>query len=181
MVLSITPQVFSILNSLVEDRFGIHYDAKDAALFAEKISPRAQELGFDSLLDYYYFLRYDPGGDAELDELVERLVVHETYFFRELPQLRALIAEVLAPAIARGQRPRVWCAACSTGEEPLTFAMLLAEAGLFSSVEIVAISAHGRSSARAPAASAAVRCAPCRRATSGGCASTATPRRSTAR
>ena len=62
--------------------------ASGSELLAERVSARAVESGFDSLLDYYYFLRYDPGGAAELDALVEHLVVQETYLFREVDQLR---------------------------------------------------------------------------------------------
>lgn len=135
--LPITPQLFAILQGLVEERSGLHYEPRDMELFAEKVSPRAVEAGFESLLDYYYFLRYDPAGSTELDALVESLVVHETYFFREAAQLQALIDVYLAPAVAAGRRPRVWCAATATGEEPLTLAMLLAARGLLGRVEIV--------------------------------------------
>ena len=140
--------LFSILSTLVEDRVGIHYEAQDVEVFTSKVSARAAESGFDSLLDYYYYLRYDDEGQGEFDALVESLVVGETYFFRELEQLKAL-TDWLAELIARGGRPRVWSAACATGEEPLTLAMLLAERGLLASIEIVASDISTRSLARA--------------------------------
>jgi chemotaxis protein methyltransferase CheR len=135
--LPLSAQVFAILSALVEERTGLHYDVTELDLFAERATPRAIERGFESLLDYYYFLRYDPAADAELAQLVEALVVNETYFFRELPALKVLVAEVIPKLIAQGIRPRVWCAACATGEEPLTLAMLLDEAGLLGQVQIV--------------------------------------------
>ena len=82
-----------------------------------------------SLLDYYYFLRYDDDGKVELERLVEALLVHETYFFRELEPLQVLVEHFVEPLVKQGMRPRIWCAACATGEEPLTLAMLLASAG----------------------------------------------------
>ncbi|HET9449876.1 MAG TPA: protein-glutamate O-methyltransferase CheR [Aggregicoccus sp.] len=127
--LPLSPPVFSILSGLIEARAGLHYAPADQGLLAEKVSERALEAGFDSLLDYYYFLRYDPAGPAALDALIESLTVHETYFFREHEQLRALVDGVLAPRLRQGQSLRVWSAACSTGEEPLTLAMMLAERG----------------------------------------------------
>jgi chemotaxis protein methyltransferase CheR len=136
--LSLQPTVFTILRDLIEERCGIHYQPGELPLLAEKISPRAVEAGFDSLLDYYYFLRYDPGGGQELKALIDLLVVNETYFFRELSALEVLVDQVIAPAVARGERPRVWSAACSTGEEPLTLAMVLAQRGLLGSVELLA-------------------------------------------
>jgi chemotaxis protein methyltransferase CheR len=134
----LTDALFSIWSALVEERAGLHYDPKDRDLLESKLSARASDRGFDSLLDYYYFLRYDPASSAELDALVDALVVNETYFFREAEPLRALCDTVLAPMIASGERPRVWSAACSTGEEPLTLAMMLANRGLLSKVTLIA-------------------------------------------
>lgn len=148
MTLPLSPQVFAILSALIEDRLGIHYDLVDSAVLADKITPRAVERGFDSLLDYYYFLRYDAGSADELDRLAEALVVHETYFFRELDQL-----EVLADILQRlPGRSRVWCAASSTGEEPYTLAILLAERGILPRVELLASDISTRALDRARAA-----------------------------
>lgn len=136
--LSLSPQVFAIFSALVEERSGLHYAIEDRALFAERLTPRALERGFDSLLDYYYFLRYDPDSEGEFALLVESLVVHETYFFREVTALRVLVESFVPALLAEGVRPRIWCAACSTGEEPLTLAMLLEENGLSEKVSLVA-------------------------------------------
>ncbi|HTA18791.1 MAG TPA: protein-glutamate O-methyltransferase CheR [Polyangia bacterium] len=136
--LPMSPQVFSILSALVSERAGLHFDASHAPIFAEKVGARAVEAGFESLLDYYYFLRYDPDGKPELDSLVEALVVGETYLFRELAPLETTVADIVAPLAERGKRPRVWCAACATGEEPLTLAMLLAARGILRHVDLVA-------------------------------------------
>jgi chemotaxis protein methyltransferase CheR len=157
MALTLTPPVFAILTHLVEERCGIHYDLADLELIADRVGQRVVDKGFDSFLDYYYFLKYDAAGSQELDALIETLTVHETYFFRESDQLHVLVDTVLAPAVAAGERPRVWCAACATGEEPLTLAMLLAERKLLSSVEIVASDISQRALDRARAGSFAGR------------------------
>ena len=103
-----SPQVFAILSALVSDRCGMHFDTAHAPIFADKVGARAQEAGFESLLDYYYFLRYDAGGTKELDALIEALVVGETYLFRELPPLEAVVSELVVPAVAAGRRSRIW-------------------------------------------------------------------------
>ncbi|MDI1480921.1 protein-glutamate O-methyltransferase CheR [Polyangium sp. y55x31] len=151
--LPISPQVFAILSALIEEKLGIHYGPLDKDLLGDKVASRAVEAGFDSLLDYYYYLRYDPAGPVELDALAEVLVVGETYLFRELDQLDALVRQILVPlAEASGSRAvRVWSAACATGEEPYSMAMLLAERGLLDRVEIVASDVSARSLAAARA------------------------------
>ncbi|MBC8132464.1 MAG: hypothetical protein H7X95_05735, partial [Deltaproteobacteria bacterium] len=78
-VLPLSPQVFAILSSLVADRAGLHFETTHLSTFAEKVSIRVYESGFTSFIDYYYFLRYDPAAEAELQELVEALVIGETY------------------------------------------------------------------------------------------------------
>lgn len=136
--LPLSAQVFAILSGLIEERLGLFFSADYRDVLEEKLSPRALELGFESLLDYYYFLRYDAGADAELRAVADALTVNETYFLREATQLRVLVEDTLAPLVAKGCRPRVWCAACSTGEEPVSLASLLDERGLLGRVELIA-------------------------------------------
>jgi chemotaxis protein methyltransferase CheR len=138
MPLPLTTPVFAILRAHIEEKTGISHSESERDMFLAKISPRAEEAGFASLLDYYYFLKYDPAGEAELDALIEHLVVRETYLFREFEQLRSVVQHFVAPQVAAGQRVRIWSAACATGEEPLSLALLLAEAGLLDQVDIVA-------------------------------------------
>jgi chemotaxis protein methyltransferase CheR len=135
---TMSAQVFAILSGLIEERLGLSYTINDRPLLEHKLAPRLLDLGFESALDYYYFLRYDDADGAELSALAEALVVNETFFFREHSQLAAVLSTFIAPMIARGQRPRIWCAACSTGEEPLTIAMWLADRGMLDSVELIA-------------------------------------------
>jgi chemotaxis protein methyltransferase CheR len=147
--LLLTSALFRLLGALVEERTGVHYTDDKRELFSARIWERLADTGFASPLDYYYFLRYDAASKAEFEELVNALVVNETYFFREVDQLRALRDEVLRPLVERGLRPRVWCAASSTGEEALSVAMLLAEVGLLAEVDIVASDISTKALARA--------------------------------
>ena len=67
--LPLASAVFTILSGLIEERLGLFFSTDDSQILAEKISPRAVECGFDSLLDYYYYLRYDPGAAEEFERL----------------------------------------------------------------------------------------------------------------
>jgi chemotaxis protein methyltransferase CheR len=136
--LELTPQLFALFSTLVEEASGLHYSPADRELLSTKLGVHATELGYDTLLDYYYRLRYDDPDGGELARLVEALVVHETYFFRELPPLVTIADGHVTEVVRSRGRARVWSAAAATGEEPYTFAMLLAERGLLDKVEIVA-------------------------------------------
>ncbi len=147
----LTPHLFSIFSRFIEERTGIHHQMNDTELLSGKVASRALEAGYESPLDYYYLLRYDDPHGTELDALIDVLVVNETYFYREASTLQALIEHHLAPIIASGRRPRVWSAAASSGEEPLTLAMMLASAGLLERTELVATDVSLRVLARARA------------------------------
>ncbi|HEX4423033.1 MAG TPA: protein-glutamate O-methyltransferase CheR [Kofleriaceae bacterium] len=132
---TLSPQLFALFSGLVEDSCGIYY-GNDRSLFAAKLHAHAAEVGHDSLLDYYYRLRYDDPTGIELASLIEALLVHETYFFRELAPLEQLAGHLAEVVRTRG-RARVWSAACSTGEEPFTLAMLLDARDLLDRVELI--------------------------------------------
>jgi chemotaxis protein methyltransferase CheR len=137
-VTSLSPQLFTVFAGLVEESSGLHYAPGDRELFASKLIAHAAERGHDLLLDYYYRLRYDDQGGAELASLIEALLVHETYLFREIGALIDLVDRHIVPIVRAGRRARVWSAACSTGEEPYTLAMLLDARGVLDAVEIIA-------------------------------------------
>jgi chemotaxis protein methyltransferase CheR len=135
--LALSPQLFVLFSALVEEASGMLYGPHDQELFASKLADHAVDLGFNSLLDYYYRLRYDDVDGSETRRLIEALLVHETYFFRELPPLIELVDHHLLPIVKERGRARVWSAACASGEEPFTIAMLLDDRGILDQVEIV--------------------------------------------
>lgn len=71
-----------------------------------------------------------PGNDGLRSSIIERLTTHETYFFRDRKPfeiLRSRIIPKLAASAAAGRSLKIWSAACSTGQEPYSMAILLAE------------------------------------------------------
>ncbi|SFO16385.1 MCP methyltransferase, CheR-type [Sphingomonas sp. OK281] len=67
------------------------------------------------------------GSDRSIgDSIVDALVNQETSFFRDA-QVFEMLAETVAQAEHDGRRARIWCAGCSTGQEPLSLAMQFAE------------------------------------------------------
>jgi len=116
---------------------GIDYSQNLSSL-ENKIANRLKELGL-SLWEYSGYVKMEK---EEQDVLIELITVNETYFFRELNLLSEL-QNVIFPQFKDRDKEnplRIWCAACSSGEEPYTLAMLLNETTLFKegSVKIIA-------------------------------------------
>jgi chemotaxis protein methyltransferase CheR len=127
----------TLVRDLVHERTGLYYDETRVDSMADRLAPLVTARGFGSFLDYYYLLKYDEAGTAEWHRVIDALSVPETYFWRELDQLRAIVDVVVPQLAARLTRPiRIWCVPCATGEEPLSVAMLLHEAGWFDRAEI---------------------------------------------
>ncbi len=118
---------FAQLRDLIRERFGIYYDDTKQFLLQSRLQTRLLKCGIDSFAAYCRFLVVDPRRENEWSELASVLSNNETYFFRERSQLDILANEVVGDALKSGGRLRVWSAACSTGEEPLSLAMTLLE------------------------------------------------------
>lgn len=129
--LGLSGGVTQVLRDLIHQRLGLFYDASQFDQLADRVAPLVVARGFGSFMDYYYFLKYSEERE-EWTKLMDALAVHETYFWREIDQLRAVV-DVVVPQLARrgASSLKIWSVPCSTGEEPLTLAMLLSEAGWF--------------------------------------------------
>ena len=127
----------TLVRDLIHERTGLFYDATRIDGMADRLAPLVTARGFGSFLDYYYLLKYDEGGAGEWDRVLDALSVPETYFWREIDQLQAIVDVVIPELAARLTRPlRIWCVPCATGEEPLTVAMLLDMADWFRRADI---------------------------------------------
>ena len=131
--LGLSSSTLPLLRDLIHERSGLFYDQARLETLGDRLSPLVVERGFDSFLDYYYLLKYDAGAAAEWLRVMDALSVPETYFWREIDQIEAIATHVVPALMARSpsQPVRIWSVPCATGEEPLTIAMALEEAGLF--------------------------------------------------
>ena len=127
----------TLLRDLVHDRAGMYYDDQRVDVLADRLTPLAIARGFDSLLDFYYLLKYDGAAEEDWARAIDALSVQETYFWREVDQVHALSEAILPRLVSVHTRPiRIWSLPCATGEEPLSIAIALTEAGWFSRAEI---------------------------------------------
>ena len=143
----------TLIRNLINERTGMFFDNGKSDILIDKLSPLVVERGFSSYLDYYYLLKYDASAHVEWQNVQNALSVQETYFWREFDQVRALIQTLVPQWFGKndGSPFRIWSAACATGEEPLTIAIALKEAGWFerAPIEIVASDASTKAVARA--------------------------------
>jgi chemotaxis protein methyltransferase CheR len=144
-----------LLQRLIHDETGILIPDSKRSLIVGRLAGRLRELGLPSFLDYYRLVR---DGEAERTQMLDRIVTNETRFFREPKQFDFLQQRAFPDweaAAAGGRRPRrirVWSAACSTGEEPYSVAMVLLARFPPSSgweVEVLATDVSTRALARA--------------------------------
>ncbi len=131
-------QAFQRVRQLIYQRAGISlHDGKQAMVYS-RLSRRLRDTGHRSFGSYLQWLESTTGaaGDVEWQEFINCLTTNLTAFFREDHHFHALADDL------KLQRPgsvRVWCNAASTGEEPYSIAMTLAEAlGSHTSAKIVA-------------------------------------------
>lgn len=125
---SLSDDDFKHLAQLIETEAGLHFEPHAAYRLEARLLPRLKEMGFQRFDAYVDFLRSNsPDAKRELRDAIAQVTVHETYFFREMPQLNAFIDEVLPALLARKKRLRLWSAGCSSGEEAYTLAILLSE------------------------------------------------------
>ena len=128
---ALTEAELKLLQALVYQECGMHFDERRTPFLQDRLVRRLKECGLDSFYSYYRLL-ISKQGKKELAQLVENLTVNETSFFRNKAQLDLFQHEVLDELLDRKQARRdyglrIWSAGCSTGQEPYTLAMLVAD------------------------------------------------------
>src|SRR5438874_13756449 len=128
----LTDAELRLLQALVYQECGMHFDERRAHFLQDRLQRRLRECQLDSFYSYYRLL-ISTEGKQELAQLLENLTVNETSFFRNKAQLdlfhKSILDDVIREKQAAGDHYlRIWSAGCSTGQEPYTVAMLVADA-----------------------------------------------------
>jgi chemotaxis protein methyltransferase CheR len=121
----IEARTFNQFKALISAKSGISLKEGKESLLEARISKRMRELGLESPDDYFDFLKKE-GDSDEMVLFIDAISTNVTNFFRE-PQHFQVLEEVTKLWASRGQKKfRIWCAASSTGQEPYTIAMTVA-------------------------------------------------------
>jgi chemotaxis protein methyltransferase CheR len=132
-----------LLRDLIRERLGLSLEAHDGTgTMLGRLAGRVGPAGCKSVLDYYDLLLSNEGAaKEEWRQLAAVLASPKSGFWRHSAAVRTLV-EVALPRLTSASPPepiRIWSACCSTGEEPLSIAMALNEAGWF---ERAAVQVH---------------------------------------
>lgn len=119
---------FKRLAELIQGYSGIKMPSNKRTMLEGRLRRRMRVLGIYSLDAYCSHLFDEDGLEAEIVHLIDAVTTNKTEFFREPAHFRFLEEKAL-PALARSGRRTIkaWSAACSTGAEPYTLAMVLEE------------------------------------------------------
>jgi chemotaxis protein methyltransferase CheR len=127
-----TESEFNRFTTMVYTVAGISLNESKRALVTRRLNARLKQLGIEGLDEYVEFIETDESG-SEMVACLDLIATNETHFFREQPHFDYLVNSVFprwireAAAGHRSKLIRVWSAACSTGQEPYSIAMLLLE------------------------------------------------------
>jgi chemotaxis protein methyltransferase CheR len=116
------------LVSLIYEHSGIVLTGDKKSLIASRLHKRLKALGLRSFRDYLRYLQRSPDSEAEIVAMIDEITTNKTEFFREHQHFDFLVSNIL-PSLARSDWTilNFWSAGCSTGEEPYSLAMVLAE------------------------------------------------------
>lgn len=115
-----------LLGAAVGEKMGLHFPSERRGDLWRAVRDLARETRVPDPRGLLVVLARNPLSSEVATRLAPHLTVGETYFFREKKTLEAFRRRILPEYLARGSL-RVWCAGCSSGEEPYTVAMLVHE------------------------------------------------------
>ncbi|HSW59488.1 MAG TPA: protein-glutamate O-methyltransferase CheR [bacterium] len=125
--ISLSDSEFDKLRELVYKISGISLANTKKELVISRFSKRLKELKINSFGEYHDLL-ISPSGFSEVQNFINSITTNKTDFFRESHHFDFIVSTFI-PQVVAASRPvvRVWSAACSTGEEPYTIAMVMSK------------------------------------------------------
>jgi chemotaxis protein methyltransferase CheR len=128
----LSEETFVMLRDFIYSTTGIFFPEKKKYLLEGRLVKRLQVLKLGHFEDYLHLLKYGQQKECEFEFLCNMVTINETFFFRNDAQIDAFqkkfAEEVIEAKKAYNNRTlRIWSAACSSGEEPYSLAMLYLE------------------------------------------------------
>jgi chemotaxis protein methyltransferase CheR len=122
---------FEFIRQLVYEQSRIHLGPDKKDLVSARLGKRLRATNIPNLGEYCRLLR-SPDAEQEVSDLIDVISTNHTFFFRENAHFKFMQTRVIPEMLARTRTNaatvfNVWSAACSTGEEPFSIAITLAE------------------------------------------------------
>ena len=128
--MAISKSDFDYIAQLAQSQAAIVLEAGKEYLVESRLTPLAQREGFDSLEKFIGQMRGEKGVNGLHHKTIDALTTNETSFFRDFHPFESLRKHILPKLIEKRAAVRqlnIWSAACSSGQEPYTLAMILRE------------------------------------------------------
>ncbi|MDR1532696.1 MAG: protein-glutamate O-methyltransferase CheR [Clostridiales bacterium] len=123
----ITEKEFHQIRDYIKRSVGISLGEEKKSLIYSRLRSTLQEKGFDDFSEYYEYLINDKSGDAVIS-FINKVTTNHTFFMREVDHFdffRDTVLPYIAQTFSREKDLRLWCAGCSSGEEPYTLQMII--------------------------------------------------------
>ncbi|MBA2173876.1 protein-glutamate O-methyltransferase CheR [Halobacillus locisalis] len=128
-------QEYADFKKRVHSKTGIDLSLYKEAQMKRRLTSLRDRRGYSSFSAYFDALGKDP---KLFDELLDRMTINVSEFFRNRQRFKVLEKKVIPDLLSTKKRIKVWSAACSTGEEPYTLAMILSQFLPLNQIEIIA-------------------------------------------
>jgi chemotaxis protein methyltransferase CheR len=130
--LKLSHNLFKKFSELTYKESGIYLKENKMMLLANRLRKRLMNLKLSSYEEYYDYLQEEikKGNVDELVEFLDVISTNETYFFRNTKHFLALEQKIIPELIKKREqikKIKIWSAACSTGEEAYSVAIIIAE------------------------------------------------------
>jgi len=130
-LVEIKDEEFNKLRSLIYKNIGINLTEEKRTLLMGRLQKTLKSLNFTNFSQYYDYLVADKTGNA-LSNLANTISTNHTFFWREKEHFDFFQSTALPEIAARAKQNnsndiRIWCAGCSTGEEPYTLGFTMME------------------------------------------------------
>ncbi len=122
------PDDFDVIAKILKERSGLVITPDKAYLLESRLTPVARKRGLKGLDELLSSLR--TAGEDLLREVTEAMTTNESFFFRDIKpfdQFRSIVLPQLLQSRAARKSFRIWSAACSSGQEAYSLAMVLKE------------------------------------------------------
>lgn len=124
--------MFGQFSDFIYEKCGVNLVPAKKTMLTARLSKRLRRLGMSSFHEYFDFVRSSKGRSDELFRMIDEVTTNKTDFFREPHHFDFMMSTAL-PRLARSarglssSRVNIWSAGCSSGEEPYTITMIMAE------------------------------------------------------